>query len=166
MEQTNPILEPPADVPKPAMSLTARLFNLFADPGEVFEEVKNSKSAASNWLVPALVYMLVGVVSVVVIFSQPALVQQVHDQNAAAMDQQVKAGKIPQAQADQIQAAMDKFTSPGILKIGGGVMVIIICFIRLFWWAFVLWLMAMLVLKNKIPFLKMVDVAGLATMIV
>ena len=61
------------------MSLTARLFNVFADPGEVFEEVKNGKPSAANWMVPALVFALAGVISVVVIFSQPAIVQQIHD---------------------------------------------------------------------------------------
>ena len=165
MEQINPIPEPSADVPKPAMSLTARLFNVFADPGEVFEEVKNSKPAVSNWLAPALIYVLVGVISVVVIFSQPAIVQQIHDQQAAAMDQQVKAGKMTQAQADQAVAMMDKFAGPGMLKVFGGVGAVLSAFVHIFWWAFVLWLMALLVLKNKIPFLKMVEIAGLATMI-
>ena len=165
MEQMNPISEPSADVPKPAMSLTARLFNVFADPGEVFEEVKNGKSSAANWLVPALIYLLAGVISVAVIFSQPAIVQQIHDQQAAAMDQQVKAGKITQAQADQALTMMDKFAGPGMLKIFGGVGAAIAAFVHIFWWAFVLWLMAMLVLKQKIPFFKMVEVAGLATMI-
>ena len=166
MEQINPIPEPSADVPKPAMSLTARLFNVFADPGDVFEEVKNSKPSAANWLMPALIYALAGVISVVVIFSQPAIVQQIHDQQAAAMDQQVKAGKLTQAQADQALTMMDKFTGPGMLKIFGSVMSVFISFIRLFWWVFVLWLMAQLGLKNKIPFLKMAEVAGLATMII
>jgi hypothetical protein len=166
MEPINPMPEPPADVPKPAMSLTARLFNIFADPGEVFEQVKNSKPSLANWLVPALVYTLAGVISVVVIFSQPAIVQQIHDQQASAMDQQVKAGKITQAQADQALTVMDKFTGPGMLKIFGSVMSVFISFIRLFWWAFLLWLMALLVLKKKIPFLKATEIAGLATMIV
>lgn len=166
MEQINSIPEPPAEVTKPGMSLTARMFNVFADPGEVFEEVKNSKTTLANWLVPGLVYALVGVISVVVIFSQPAIVQQIHDQQAAAMDQQVKAGKLTQAQADQALAMMDKFTGPGMLKAFGSVASVFVSFIRLFWWAFVLWLMALLVLKQKIPFLKMVAVAGLTTMII
>jgi Yip1 domain len=166
MEQIHPNPEPPAAVPRPAMSLTARLFNVFADPGEVFEEVKNGKPSAANWMVPALVFALAGVISVVVIFSQSAIVQQIHDQQAAAMDQQVKAGKLTQAQADQALAMMDKFTGPGMLKIFGSVASVFVSFIRLFWWAFILWLMALLVLKNKIPFLKMAEVAGLATMII
>jgi len=165
MEQINSIPEPPAEVEKPALSLMARMFNVFTDPGEVFECVRNSKPTASNWLVPALVYALVGALSALVIFSQPAIVQQIHDQQAAAMDQQVKAGKMTQAQADQALAMMDKFAGPNMLKIFGGVGAAVGGFVHVFWWAFVLWLMALLVLKQKIPFLKMAEVAGLATMI-
>jgi len=34
-----------------------------------------------------------------------------------------------------------------------------------FWWALILWLLGLLVLKKKISYLKTVEVAGLATMI-
>jgi Yip1 domain len=165
MEQINSIPEPPAEISKPAMSLGARLFNVFADPGEVFEAVKNGKPSAANWLVPALICALAGLVSAIVIFSQPAIVQQIHDQQASAMDQQVKAGKMTQAQADQALAMMDKVAGPTMLKIFGGVGAAFGSFIHIFWWAFVLWLMALLVLKIKIPFMKAAEVAGLATMI-
>jgi hypothetical protein len=165
MEQVNSIPEPPADVPKPATSLIARLFNVFTDPGEVFEEVKNSKPSTANWLAPTFIYALVGAVSAMVIFSQPAIVQEIHNQQTSKMDEQVKAGKLSQAQADQALAMMDKFAGPTMLKIFGGIGAIVGSFIHIFWWAFILWLMALLVLKKKIPFLKTMEVAGLATMI-
>jgi hypothetical protein len=151
MEQINSIPEPPAEATRPAMSLSARLFNVFTEPGEVFEQVKNSKPAAANWLAPALIYALAGLLSVIVIFSQPAIVQQIHDQQASAMDQQVKAGKMTQAQADQALTMMDKFAGPNMLKIFGGVGAAFGSFVHIFWWAFVLWLMALLVLKQKRP---------------
>jgi hypothetical protein len=166
MEQINSIPEPPTEVSKPALSLAARLFNVFTEPGEVFEFLKNSKPSAANWLVPTLIYALVGAISAMVIFSQPAIVQQIHDQQANAMDQQVKAGKMTQAQADQALTVMDKFAGPTMLKIFGGVGAAFGSLVHIFWWAFVLWLMALLVLKKKIPFLKMVEVAGVATMII
>jgi len=165
MEPTSPIPEPSADASKPPMSFSARLFNVFTDPGEVFETVRISKASNTNWLAPAVIYALAGLVSVFIIFSQPAIVQQIHDQQAATMDQQVKDGKMTQAQADQALAMMDKFAGPGMLKIFGGVFAVILAFVHIFWWAFILWLMALLVLKQKIPFLKMVEVAGLATMV-
>ena len=150
MEQINSIPEPPVDVPKPASSLTARLFNVFTDPGEVFQEVKNNKPLTSNWLVPALIFAVIGAISVFIIFSQPAIIQKIHDQQTSVMDQQVKDGKMTQAQEDQALAVMDKFAGPGMLKIFGGIGAVIGAFIHVFWWAFtIMSLMATLFLKVK-----------------
>jgi hypothetical protein len=165
MEPTNPIPEPSIETTKPAMSLSARLFNVFTEPGEVFEEVKNGKLATVNWLVPALILAVAGIISTFVIFSQPVIIQKIHDQQTSVMDQQVKDGKMTQAQEDQALAIMDKFAGPGMLKIFGSVGAVTGAFIHIFWWAFVLWLLATLFLKTKIPFLKAAEVAGLAAMI-
>lgn len=119
----------------------------------------------ANWLAPALIYIMVGVISAFVIFSQPAIIQQIRDQQAKVMDQQVKAGKLTQAQADQALSVMDKFAGPTMLKIFGSVGAVFGSIVHVFWWAFVLWLMGLLFLKTKIPFLKTVEVAGLTTMI-
>jgi hypothetical protein len=151
---------------RPQTTLWSRLLDAFVSPGEVFEEVKNSKPGTSNWLAPALIYAAVGVISVFVIFSQPAIVQQIRDQQAKVMDQQVKAGKLTQAQADQALAAMDKFAGPTMMMVFGSVGAVFGSFAHIFWWAFVLWLMAQWFLKTKIPYLKAAEVAGLTTMIV
>jgi hypothetical protein len=156
----------PDSVSQPApTTLWSRLFNVFAAPGDIFEEVKNSKPTTSNWLAPALIFIVVGVISSVVIFSQPAIVQQIHDQQTKVMDDQVKAGKLTQAQADQALAAMDKFTGPTMMMVFGSVGAVFGSFAHIFWWAFVLWLIAQWFLKTKIPFLKAAEVAGLTTMI-
>lgn len=149
----------------PASSVWPRLLNVYAAPGETFEEIRSTPNTAANWLVPALVFILVGIVSTVVIFSQPAIIQQLHDQQARVMDDQVKAGKLTQAQADQALAAMGKFSGPAMLMIFGCIGAVFGGFIHIVWWAFVLWLVGQLVLKMKTPFLKSLEVAGLATMI-
>jgi hypothetical protein len=146
-------------------TIWSRLLNVLVSPGEVFEEVKSSAPSPSNWLVPAVILAIIGAVSVFVIFSQPAIIQQIHDQQVKTLDQQVSAGKMTQAQEDQALTVMDKFAGPGMLKIFGAVGAVFGAFVHIFWWAFVLWLMASLVLKAKIPFLKAAEVAGLATMI-
>lgn len=57
MDETNP---PPAPANSPlSTSLIARWLNVFVTPGEVFEEVKASPPASSNWLVPLLLSCLV-----------------------------------------------------------------------------------------------------------
>jgi hypothetical protein len=158
METAPPIPDPGS---KPAQtSIWSRLMNVFAAPGEVFEEVKNSAPTAANWLLPTLILALVGAISAFIIFSQPAIVQQIHEQQQKAFDQQISSGKMTQAQADQVMAMTEKFS-----KYFGAVGAVFGSFIRLFWWAFILWLLSLLFLKTKIPFLKVTEVVGLATMI-
>ncbi len=146
------------------MSLMARLMNVFASPGEVFEDIKTSPPATSNWFVPALIFALVGIVSSIVIFSQPQIVQQIHEQQAKKMDELVKSGKMTQAQADQAAAMAEKFTGPGMLKVFGSVAAVIGSFVRLLWWALLIWLMGK-VLKTPFGYGKALETAGVASMI-
>lgn len=165
MEQPPPISETQPATPKPPpMSLMARLMNVFAGPGEVFEDVKTSAPAASNWLVPALIFALVGVISSFVIFSQPQIIQQIHEQQAKKMDELVKSGKMTQAQADQAAAMAEKFTGPAMLKIFGSVGAVIASFVRLLWWALILWLLGK-ALKGPFGYGKALETVGLASMI-
>src|SRR6266446_3367079 len=148
MEQTPPIQEPRPGAPKrPTTSLAARLLNVFAVPGDVFEEVKAMPNSVANWLAPVVLSSLVGALSAIIIFSQPAIQQQVREQQAKMMDGQVKAGRMTQSQADQAAAMAEKFTGPTVLKIFGGVGAVFASFARVFWWALVLWLLGRWFLK-------------------
>jgi mannitol-specific phosphotransferase system IIBC component len=165
MEQPPPISETPPATPKPpAMSLMARLLNVFASPGEVFDDIKASLPVVSNWLVPALLFALVGVISSIVMFSQPAIVQQIHEQQAKKMDELVKAGKMSQADADKAAAVAEKFTGPTMLTIFGSVAITIISFVRLLWWGLLLWLVGK-AMKKPIGYAKALEIFGLASMI-
>ena len=136
METVPPI---PAAEPKlPSTGLWSRLMNVFAAPGEVFEEVKSSAPATGNWLVPVLILIVAGMISSLVIFSQPDIVQQIHEQQQKAFDRQISAGKMTQAQADQATAMADKFSGPTMLTIFGCVGAVTTGFASLFWTAFVL----------------------------
>lgn len=167
--EPRPPMPPPPSEPAPAAaprsSLAARLLNVFATPGEVFEEVKTSPPTASNWLVPALIGAAIGILMSIVMFSQPAIVQQIHEQQAQAMDQMVKNGKMSQADADRGLEMAEKFTGPTMLKIFGSAGAVVGSFVRIFWWALVLWLLSMSLLKVRVGYLKAAEVAGLATMI-
>src|ERR1017187_8438740 len=108
MEEPLPVLESPPNArlgaPPPApMSFTARLLNVFAIPGEVFETVRASRICVANWLLPALLSAVVGALTISVILSQPSVQRQGRDlseQQAKALDQQVKAGKVTRGEGD------------------------------------------------------------------
>jgi mannitol-specific phosphotransferase system IIBC component len=166
METTTPIPEPQTAVPQtPATSLAGKLFNVVAAPGEVFNEIATAPARAANWLVPALLYAVIGVISVCILFAQPAIRQTIHDQQVKALDKQVQQGKMTQAQEDQALQVMDRFMGPTMLTIFGSVAVVLFGFFSIFWWAVVLWLLGRWFLKARLGYLKVVEVAGLASVI-
>ena len=173
MEEPQPVQESPPNAapdapPPPAMSFAARLLNVFAIPGEVFEVVRAGRSCVANWLLPALLSAVVGVLTVIVVFSQPSIQKQVRELGerwTKAVEQQVKAGKATQAEANQAEAEIRRITDPVTLKMFGGMAVVLFCVIRVFWWAFILWLVGRVFLKAQFGYLKTLEVAGLALMI-
>ncbi len=157
---------PPAETPAPTTSLAGRLLNIFAAPSEVFDEIKAAAPSAANWLVPVIIYAVVGVISVCIMFAQPAIQQTVHDQQVKALDKQVQQGKMTQAQEDQILQMMDKFMGPKMLAALGSFAIVIYSFVSLFGWALVLWLLGRWLLKAQFDYMKVLEVAGLSSIIV
>ena len=139
--------------------------NVFAVPGDVFAEVKAANAAVANWLVPIILLSLVGAVATMIIFSQPAIQQQLRETQTKAFDAKVKAGKMTQAQADQAMEFMDKFMGPTMWKVAGAVSAVVVGFVRLFWWALVLWQLGRWALKTEFYYTKALEVVGLALMI-
>jgi hypothetical protein len=166
MEPISPIPEPQlVEPPAPAMSLVGRLLNVFAAPGDVFANIKAAPARTANWLVPVMIYAAMGVVSVCIMFAQPAIQQTIHDQQVKALDQRVQQGKMTQAQEDQALQVMEKFAGPTMLAIFGSVAMVMYGFFSVFWWALALWLLGRWFLKARFGYMKAVEVAGLASII-
>lgn len=164
-----PVLPPaPAPLPRPQSPLLARLLNLFALPGHVFEEVRASRHSMGNWLVPTVLCCVALAVSGYVVVSVPSMgksIAKLRERQVTALDEAVKAGKITQADADLSLKAVDALIQPAALKAiaaGGG---LVWGGVRLFWWSFVLWLLARAFLRSPIPYGKAMEVAGLSSMI-
>lgn len=156
-------MPPTIEPAKPASPLIAKMFNVFATPGEVFDEVKASPLSAATWLWPALLASVTGVVFALVAFSQPTIQQQMRDMQDRALEQRVKDGKMTSAQKEQAEAVMEKFA--GIAQIAGAVGAVLASFVRIFWWGFVLWGLARWAFKAPVVYMKAVEVAGLGMMI-
>jgi predicted outer membrane lipoprotein len=164
-------MKPPPPLPSSlppsvaSMPLFARMMNVFAIPGDVFEDVRQSPNNPGSWLLPVLLACAVGVVSAVILFSQPAILEEMRAMRAKAMQHQVEAGKMTQAQADRVLEAVERFTRPTFMKISGAVGAMVISFARVFWWAFALWLLALIFVRVRIPYLKALETTGLASLI-
>src|ERR1019366_6555163 len=97
-----------------------------------------------------LLSAVVGALTIVVLFSQPSIQKQVRElgeQQAKALDQQIKAGKVTQAEANQAEAVTRRLTDPATLKIFGGMAAVVFGVARVFWWAFILWLVGRMFLN-------------------
>jgi hypothetical protein len=165
-------MNPPSPVPETMptgsdatpLSLPARLFNVFAAPGEVFDSVKPAAVAHANWLVPALIIMVVSCLGAWLIFSQPAINQQLSEITDKAIDKQVEKGKLSPKQAEAAKETTAKFAGIGA-KVGAVYSAVFPSFITPFWWGLILWLVGTKVLKGSFGYMKAVEVAGLAGMI-
>jgi hypothetical protein len=145
---------------RPPMSIAARLLNVFAIPGEVFDEVKAARTKVSNWLVPVFLSAVIGALSVSIAFAQPAVQQQLREQQTRVLDKQVKAGSITQADADKLLATLERAQGP--LMTAG---VVALSFLRIFWWALILLLLGRWFFRASFGYAKALEVAGLALMI-
>lgn len=160
----NAVPTAPSPEPPPPTSIWARMFNVLAAPGEVFDEVKASPARTANWLVPALFIVVVGWVSTWLIFSQPVINQQLADMQEKQLQKMVEQGKMKAEQVETARAGME--TVGRIMKIAGGIAGPVIgAFASPFWGALLIWLVGAKVLKGSFDYMKAVEVAGLSNVV-
>ncbi len=150
--------KPPEPQP-PTMSLVARLLNVFAIPGDVFDEVRKAPPSAGNWVVPMLLLIVVGCIGAWLVYSQPAIQQQLREAQDKVLDKLVEKGTIPKEAADRQREAGGASN-----KIGPYFSVIASAAVTPFWWGLLIWLGGK-VLKGNFPFMKGVEAAGLGNAI-
>ena len=165
MEQPLSTPEPQPEAPKsPSMSLGSRLLNVFATPGDVFQEVKNSPPSTANWLVPAIILLVVSWVSLWLIFSQDSIKHQLSEITEQAIQKQIERTHMSEQQADQARAMGEKWAGISA-RIGAAITPVLAGFLTPFFWGLIVWLVGAKALKGNFPYMKAVEVVGLANMI-
>ena len=150
--------------PLPPASLPVLLANIYAAPGEAFDSLRGQPARWPHWLVPVLLAGVVGVLSVWVMFSQPAIVQQIEDAQNQRYEQLVADGKMTQEQVDQMQQRMGGLQMT-IARIAGMVGAILGTFIWLFLLALVFFLTLRWIFHAPLAYMKTVEIVGLSLMI-
>jgi hypothetical protein len=161
--QLTPELQPEAPTPRTS-SVGSRLLNVFATPGDVFQEVKTTSDSPANWLVPALILIAVGWVSAWLVFSQDTIKHQLSEMTDQAIQKQIERTRMSEQQAEQTRAVGEKWA--GIMgKVTAVLVPVFGGFITPFFWGLILWLVGAKVLKGDFPYMKAVEVVGLVNMV-
>lgn len=146
------------------MSLGGRLMNVFATPGDVFAAVKATPPSGTNWLVPALILIVVSWVAAGLIFSQDSIKHQIGEITDQAIQKRVAAAHMNEQQAEQARAIGEKWAMISS-KIGAVVSPVLYAFIAPFFWGLIVWLVGAKIQKGEFAYMKAVEVVGLANMI-
>jgi hypothetical protein len=150
---------PPAVEAVKPMPFTEKLANIFASPGELYDNIRDTPQSTSNWLIPTLIFLVVSIVMNLVMMSNPSIADQIGQMMRKGIDEQVTQGKITSAQAEQSYEMM----RPGstmftILAMGG---TLVMTFASLFGLGLVYWLVGKGAMSATAPYMKVVEVIGL-----
>ena len=162
MENLPPVLDP--QPPRASMSLGARLFNIFATPGEVFDQLKGAAVSAANWVLPALLLIILSWVGATLVFSQDSIQQQLKEITDQAVEKQIAKQHMSDQQAEQARAMAAKFGAISS-RVGAYAAPVLMGFAIPFWWGLILWLVGTKAFKADFSYMKGVELAGLAGMI-
>jgi len=141
-------------------SLGARLVNVLATPSDVFDEVKASPPRTANWLVPALVAMIVGWIGAWLVMSQAAIKQQFSDMQEKQYQQLIEQGRMSREQLEAQRPMMDKFATIS-RQVGMYLLPPLSAFGLVFWWALITYVLGRFVLGGDFTYMKAVEVSGL-----
>lgn len=145
-------------------SALGRMLNVLPAPGEVFQEIKERPVNNWNWVVPAVIWAVIGGACVLLLFSQRWAMAEMEKMQEKALDQQVERGKMKREDADRA-IEMTKKLMPIFVKVGGTVVTAVYAFALPFFWGFVIWLLGTKVFRADFEYMKGVEAAGLASII-
>ncbi len=144
------------------MSLTDKIVGILSSPGEVFDVVAKSEKQTSNWAIPFVLTLLVGIVFTFVVFNQPPIQDEMMEMQQKAMEKRVAEGKMTQ---DQMNMAMENNPAkPGspMFLIFGGIGVAFVTAFMVFGYSLVYWLCGKFIFKSAAGYGKILEVYGLS----
>jgi hypothetical protein len=150
---------PQGDTIVEPMPFTEKITNLFASPGELFDNVRDTPNTTSNWLVPLAVFIVVAIAMWQIMLHNPSLLGQLRDQIDKSFQESISQGKMTPDQADQARSMSNPASGLGMIL--GAVGMVIMPPIGLFVLALVYWLMGKSIMKADVPYIKVAEVVGL-----
>lgn len=145
-------------------SMGTRIANVFASPSEAFQRLDTDPPRSLHWVIPFILILVLGVLSVYLIFSTESLRDQIYDLQAQQFDKAVEEGRMTRQQADQIRDRMEQ-TGLGLFMVFGAIPIVLFTAAYFFLGALFLWLASKIVFKTPLKYGKYLELYGLASWI-
>jgi hypothetical protein len=156
----------PTTAEAPTTSLAARLVNIYATPGDVFDEIRQQPEVCSwNWLVPIVLSCLVGVVFTLSALSQPNVEQRLREQQDQKLQKLIDSGKLSAGEAEAAKARLEQLNVTTLAKVFGSLAAVGTACGSVLGMALILKATAAWVLQSRVSYMKLVEVTGLTGMI-
>ena len=146
------------------MSFSEKITNIYASPGELFDNVRLTPRTNSNWVIPWIIFAIVAVILGQIVVNNASLADQLGTVIKKGFEKQVQEGKLSQEQADQ---TYERFAKPGsmMFTISQVVATILGPLIGIFVLGLAYWLLGKTAMKATSPYMKVVEVIGLTLFI-
>ncbi len=172
MDEQEVVTQPaPATEEVKPMSFTEKLVNIFAAPGELFENVRLTGKTPSNWVIPVAIMIVVAIAMQQIIMNNPSLADQtkvmVDKQIKDRLDKQVQEGKISPEQAETQREQFENRSNPtsafniAMRIVGVALFMPIVLFVM----SLVYWLLGKFAMQGNAPYMKVTEVIGLTLLI-
>ena len=145
------------------LTITDKIVGVFAEPGEIFKNLKEAGPRATDWVVPMTLLIVVAGLLTVIRFNDPEFVNMIYEQQARQMESQVESGSMT---AEQAEAAMEQMRGMGtglFLAFGLGGVVIGIPVVLLL--RSLVYLLTLKIFKGQTTFQLIFAAVGLVTYI-
>jgi len=165
-EQNTPTTEQEPESQNEQLSNSEAMSGVITAPGETYETIANTPKK-NYWLMPVVIFIVVNLISTFLFMSDAELVNKTMDKQTAAMreqfDKNVKEGKMTQEDANK---AMESMNPTGIIfkaiAFGGAVIGPFVMLLLLS----VVYLLGLKIMKAQFDFTNVLNVVGLALLIV
>jgi hypothetical protein len=147
-----------------AISFTDRLANVFASPSEAFADLATTPNRTLTWLVPFLLFILFSIIFTYLLYANDTLKTQVFDLQTQGLHEAVQEGRMTQADADTARERLES-VGPGLFLLIGSLPAILFVSVYFFCGALFLWIAAKIVWKSPAPYMKHVELYGIASWI-
>lgn len=147
------------------MSLFSKMATLFAAPGEVFGQIKSTPVKTAHWLVPTIFLVLIGSVFTVTMYSNSNIMSQQLEQVEKRVDRMIEKGTIPAEAREQVIEQQTSMMESPLFIVSGIAGYSFVLFAMLFGVTLVWWLVGKWIIKARVGYGKVLEVAGLSSTI-